>query len=697
MHKIFTLLFAGAIGLTFSNNAHAQLACPTHDLTNEIVQNDPAAQARMASLEEATRLHIANRGNQRISAEVEKLVIPVVVHIIHEYGAENIPDADVYNAIALSNLDHLKLAEDSSEVLDTFRKIMGSSYVELRFAQIDPDGNCTNGITRTFSNQTDNGGNSAAISNVISWDTRKYMNIYVVRDMQSGAGAYTYLPGTFAPGDKRWAIYCRYNQFGRGGNLSRRTLPHEVGHYFNLPHTWGGGTQGAATNCTTDDGVDDTPNTIGSSGCNKDQVSCGSLDNVENIMDYSQCTRMFTLGQQERMRIALANSSSLNTYYTEANLIATGTNDGYESPGCAPIADFNVGTTSACEGSSITFSDESYNAPIDAWEWTFDNGDTSFIATEQHPRPEFKMDGKYTVQLKVTNAIGSDSVLKQDYIDIQSNKSSLFAPVAEGFETDPFDIDGWKIENEDNDRTWQRTEQASYTGSASIFYSNVNGAPSGRIDKLLSPGINISKMNAPKLSFRLAYARRTNTSADRITVFVSENCGLTWKLRYNRAGGQIETSGGPIQGTYFPGSESEWTEHIVDLGTVKGAENALLRIDITSGGGNNLYLDDINIYDSNPSTSIADAEARKLRFSLAPNPFTQDLSVNFELQQADNITLQVLDITGRVITELNENLSAGSHKIKLNANENNFTNAGVYFVRMRTSTSTVTKNVIYTK
>ncbi|MFT7376409.1 MAG: hypothetical protein ACI88Z_000227, partial [Sphingobacteriales bacterium] len=67
------------------------------------------------------------------------------------------------------------------------------------------------------------------------------------------------------------------------------------------------------------------------------------------------------------------------------------------------------------------------------------------------------------------------------------------------------------------------------------------------------------------------------------------------------------------------------------------------------------------------------------------------------LEKADNITLEVLDITGRVISVTNETLSAGSHKIKLNANENSFTNAGVYFVRMKTSNSTVTKNVVYTK
>ena len=40
-----------------------------------------------------------------------------------------------------------------------------------------------------------------------------------------------------------------------------------MGHWLNLPHTWGSTNEpGLASNCTTDDGVTDTPNTIAHSG-----------------------------------------------------------------------------------------------------------------------------------------------------------------------------------------------------------------------------------------------------------------------------------------------------------------------------------------------------------------------------------------------------------------------------------------------
>ena len=50
-----------------------------------------------------------------------------------------------------------------------------------------------------------------------------------------------------------------------------------------------------------DDGVEDTPNTIGNTDCDIGAASCGSLDNVQNYMDYSNCSSMFTTGQKDRM------------------------------------------------------------------------------------------------------------------------------------------------------------------------------------------------------------------------------------------------------------------------------------------------------------------------------------------------------------------------------------------------------------
>ena len=76
------------------------------------------------------------------------------------------------------------------------------------------------------------------------------------------------------------------------------TATHEVGHYLGLRHIWGDG------GCTASDYCNDTPESDQANyGCQLTRVSCGSLDMVQNYMDYSRdnCMNLFTRDQRTRM------------------------------------------------------------------------------------------------------------------------------------------------------------------------------------------------------------------------------------------------------------------------------------------------------------------------------------------------------------------------------------------------------------
>ena len=69
--------------------------------------------------------------------------------------------------------------------------------INVRLATLDENGNCTNGITRHY---TPNTNWTVNFSNYLyTWDRTKYLNIYVVKTMQNGAAGYTYLPGQVSP------------------------------------------------------------------------------------------------------------------------------------------------------------------------------------------------------------------------------------------------------------------------------------------------------------------------------------------------------------------------------------------------------------------------------------------------------------------------------------------------------------------
>src|SRR5688572_3663757 len=110
--------------------------------------------------------------------------IPVVFHILHLNGPENISNAQVYDAMAHMNKDFRKKNADTINIVPEFIPIAADCEIEFRLATIDPDGNCTNGIVRHYTTST-NFDASYEYSGVGPglWDPQKYMNIYVCKTL----------------------------------------------------------------------------------------------------------------------------------------------------------------------------------------------------------------------------------------------------------------------------------------------------------------------------------------------------------------------------------------------------------------------------------------------------------------------------------------------------------------------------------
>jgi hypothetical protein len=104
-----------------------------------------------------------------------------------------------------------------------------------------------------------------------------------------------------------------------------RTVTHELGHFFNLEHTWGLG------GCDSDDNVSDTPNINNSSyGCpaNGSVAACDPNEKslTMSFMDYvnDACMYMFTVGQIARVSAQLA-TYSFKQNVTQCVITATNT------------------------------------------------------------------------------------------------------------------------------------------------------------------------------------------------------------------------------------------------------------------------------------------------------------------------------------------------------------------------------------
>lgn len=91
------------------------------------------------------------------------------------------------------------------------------------------------------------------------------------------------------------------------------------------------------------------------------------------------------------------------------------------SPAGAPIADFDADETTPLVDSAVVFTDISNNDPA-SWAWTFTPSTVTYLnsttSTSQNPEVAFDAAGSYEVKLTATNAHGSDTEIKTDYITV---------------------------------------------------------------------------------------------------------------------------------------------------------------------------------------------------------------------------------------------------------------------------------------
>lgn len=690
------ILFVASLVISATLNAQQQQhICGTDLAVQKSLQEHPELIQERQALEDYT-------ASYQPTGERVVRVIPIVFHVMHNYGVENISREQIVDAVRIINEDFRLLNEDQSNVIPAFQSIVADMEVEFRLATIDPSGNCTDGITRTVTELTFNGDNN--VKALVSWPRNKYLNVWVVDAISFGAGGYAYLPGS-APSAGEDGIVVINTQLGsigtsNGGNFSARTLTHEIGHFLNLNHTWGGSNSpGESGNCSTDDNVSDTPNTLGvaNQSCDLSQTTCGSLDNVQNYMDYATCAIMYTNGQKTRVQAALSSSTAgRSTLWSAANLTATGVSGTPQI--CSPIADFKVSSVQSCANTNITFTDLSYNALVNGtwqWDWSFPGG-TPSTSTVQNPVIQYASSGPHTVTLTVTNAAGSSSKTKTNVIQIATDVAQVLAPIIEGIENSSFPSqfspdESWRFESS-NANAFTRTTDAAATGSASLRYNNLNVA-GDVVSTVYSPVINCTFVGTPaSLKFKVAYAQRNSSTNDKLEVWISTDCGRTWSRRYTKFGSNLATTGGYVNSNFVP-NITQWREESVSVIPVAGQQRAMFKFMITDSSGNNIYIDDINIVDA--PIGFTDIQLDDYATEVYPNPGQGDATLAYSLIHPNALSIEMTDITGRLLGRKTlGNQQPGEYKLNLHEIYSEKPSSGIYFIRIQAGSHQITRKWI---
>ncbi len=658
------LLIFGICLIGFFGELAAQLHCGTDEMHQQLFQQHPEYNAEIQLASEQLKA-FTEQFIQSPPKSGATYIIPVVFHIIHNYGVENISDAQIHDAIKQVNLQYRKLNADTSEIVSAFQSIAADAQIEIRLAQLDPDGNCTSGITRTPSLLTYTGDHS--VKSLVHWPPDKYLNIYVCIDA-AGLAGHSLLPADAEVVPNWDGIVMQHSYVGTIGTsefFRRTVLSHEIGHYLNLQHIWGGNNVpgypylpvGDAGNCAYDDDVLDTPNTIGWSTCNLNAQSCSSLDNVQNYMDYAYCARMFTEGQKLRMHAAL-NSPIANrdNLWSPANLAATGTND-LTNYLCA--VKFEAAKQVICAGDTVDFTDLSYHGVTNRL-WNFEGG-TALDLTAEITTVSYPTEGTYDVTLEVSNGIDTLELTLTDYITVLPATGSL-AGLNEDCESEPTFQSKWIVNDFGQPFNWEFAP-VGFASNQSLFINNYEAGESKTYDFYSKP-IDASGLTTYAVAFDWAFAQRDSVSTpDVFRVLISNNCGETWvtKKSYNGIS-TLKSVTSPVYSPFIPLDETEWNSDTVIInGASNLTDHLLVKFYFIGKGGNNFYLDNIRIghpaalgLGIDPETGI----------HVFPNPSNNELNVQWN-QGIDAQEICLINTSGQVVKSIRIHASETAHTIDL--------------------------------
>lgn len=667
--------------------------CVTHKKMNQLL-SDPARAKQYAKEQQAFESLLLSKKGDNTTKALE-YTIPVVFHVLHNGGAENISKEQIMSALSILNRDYAMLNPDTISVQAPFQSIRSKADIKFVLATKAPNGACFSGITRTLSTQTTNGEDGNAQVNAIiagndvyngDWPGNKYLNIFICKDI-GGAAGYTFNPGSWSAssmGNGIWVLSTYVGDIGTSSPYTSRTLTHEVGHWLNLSHVWGG-TNNPGVSCGSD-AVADTPACMGSTACFLNTNTCSSdnaywgfdqVDNIENYMDYSYCSKMFTAGQVDRMRTSLTVSSTGRAnVVSAANLAAVGANT-------TPVlcsAKFSSPRKVICAGESIQFSDESFNA-VSGWNWSFTGGSPA-TSTLQNPTVTYNTPGTYAVQLEATDGSSSNTATIAGYITVLPAPTGL--PYYESFETfTSFTSPNWFVTN-GGGNPWTVTTTVGRTGTNSAKLQNF-GQTDAQMDELESHSIDLSGITSATnatLSFRYAYRKRTSTDTDVLRLFITKDCGEVWDIRKTLTATTM--SGSDVATSQWTPTPADWiTVHITNVTSAYWNENFRFKFQFTAGGGNNVYIDDINIYAGSPSDDLVlglNDFGSFQDFNLFPNPAENELQISFSSQTGNNsLEFTVTDLSGKIIKSIPVNAQEGSNLVFIETSD---LSAGTYLIKM---------------
>lgn len=277
-----------------------------------------------------------------------------------------------------------------------------------------------------------------------------------------------------------------------------------------------------------------------------------------------------------------------------------------------PAADFSAYPLNPQVAQTVTFTDQSSNSPT-SWTWSFSPSTVSYAGgtgpTSANPQVQFNAVGQYSVSLTASNAYGSNTKTKTNYINVTNCTIAAF-PWTEGFENAGAIPPCWTQEQVNSSGinwTFITGNGAGYpslahSGSYNACLKDANSADNKT--RLITPALNLAFLQSPQLKF---WHTQTYWSPDQdqLSVFYKTSAAGTWTLL-----------------TTYTASITTWTQETISL--PGGSSSYYIAFEGNAKWGRGVCIDDVEV-----SSSCSAFSPVGISIVASANPVCEGITVNY--------------------------------------------------------------------
>lgn len=311
--------------------------------------------------------------------------------------------------------------------------------------------------------------------------------------------------------------------------------------------------------------------------------------------------------------------------------------------------------------------------------------DDSIILTPVSTSPgwkEFYAKAIYTGAMSEVDYINNQRVKR---IKVQANQS---LPYREDFEQKHPYLSSFHVEDFDQVYTWDSSHVfAPENSQVSAFVRHSRYGPrNGQKNNLITPLLKMPSSGPVWMTFDLSYQLKASVFNDSIRVWVRNGCsGKFDQLVYHKGPVQLKTTNKTFVPEWIPTDGSDWRRDSIDLSQFAGSGSIMIKIESVNNSGNNLYLDNVNVFDAGGPVFVKE-NTEVLNWKVFPNPASDKV---FIAGVSGDFEVTLLTIDGKQLSKKEFNFSSDDKSIDIS--EFPF---GIYLVKIENNQGISTQKIV---